>query len=138
MCSVLKASAERNPYTCLSYLESLSYRRAEPHAVSVSSRKEILLLPFLFSALFLKSTSYYISVFPSFWVLAQSVFMMSQCLSLSKFTLHGNESIAYVTSPFGSHVWHVLRLVSKETETNVQQVQNMRGFQHLLVSLTIY
>lgn len=50
MCSVCKASAERNPYTCLGYLESLSCRRAERHAVSVSSRKEILLLPFLFSA----------------------------------------------------------------------------------------
>lgn len=86
----------------------------------------------------MKSTSYYISVLPSFWVLAQSVFIMSQYLSLSKFTLPGNGSMAYVTSPFGSQVWHVLRLVSKETETNVQQVQNMRGFQHLLASLTIY
>lgn len=59
------------------------------------------------------------SLFSSFWALAQSVFMMSQYLRLFKFTLHGNESMQYVTSPFGSQVWRVLRLVGKETETNV-------------------
>lgn len=83
----------------------------------------------------MKSTSARISLFPSFWVLVQSVFMMSQCLSLSKFTLHGNESTGCATSPFGSQEWHVLRLVGTETETNVQQVENMRGFRQLIVAV---
>lgn len=90
----------------------------------------------------MKSAGSYMSPFPSFWALAQSVFMMSQCLSLFKFTLHGNDTMGNLISPFASRVWHVLRLVSKEIETNVQQLENMRGFRQLVVSvavsLTIY
>lgn len=101
MCSVLKGSAEWNPYTCLNCLESLSCRRAEHHAVSVSSRKEILLLPFLFSAslwnqLVLTCLLFLLS---GLWL---SVFVMSQCLSLFKFTLHGNDTMGNLISPFAS------------------------------------